>query len=266
MTATDSPPCRERLAGQGLICLMMLTLCPWLSAAESEPPQHPLIPAIQLARQSYEVLQQIGDYEATLIKQEIVNGKPVSQRIALRLREEPFSLYLKFEEPHAGREVLFARGQYDNQLLVHDASGITSLVGTLQLPLDSPQVMAENRHQVTDIGMRKMLELVLAQWEIESRYGEIDVKFYPNAKMGNADCEVIETTHPRPRKQFLFQRTRLFLEKKSRLPIRIENYAFAEQPGGTPRLVEEYTYLNVRTNVGLTAADFDRRNERYSFR
>jgi len=116
------------------------------------------------------------------------------------------------------------------------------------------------------MGMKKMLELLMAQWKLESKYGECDVKFYPDAKMGNAECEVIECSHPRPRKQFPFHMTRIFLEKRSRLPIRIENYGFPAQANQPAPLVEEYTYVNVKTNLGLTAADFDRRNQKYSFR
>ncbi|WP_437228419.1 DUF1571 domain-containing protein [Planctomicrobium sp. SH661] len=232
----------------------------------SQPQEHPLIPAMHLVKQSYAVVQQLNDYEATVIKQELINGQLISQRMRMRTKEKPFSIYLFYEEPHAGREVLFVMGQNDNQLLVHEATGLTSLVGTVSLAVDSPQVMAENRHLITDMGMRRMLELLLTQWEIESKYGECDVKFYPAAKMGNAECEVIESSHPRPRKQFPFHMTRIFLEKQSRLPIRIENYGFPQQPNQPAPLVEEYTYVNVKTNLGLTAADFDRRNQKYSFR
>ncbi len=257
-----------------LICLSLIAGSESVKAQQpSQTPnqqqqsgEHPLIPAIQLAEQSYRVLQQITDYEATLIKQELVNGKLLTQRIFVRIKEAPFSVYLRYEDPNPGREILYVQGQNNNQLLAHEASGLAAIVGTVPLDLNSPQVMAENRHVITDLGMRRMLELVLAQWQIESRYGEIDVKYYPQAKMGNADCEVIEVSHPRPRKQFLFHMSRLFIEKNSRLPIRIENYGFPEQPGQQAPLIEEYTYVNVKTNVGLTAGDFDRRNPRYSFK
>lgn len=259
--------CKTFFGLTALIVLGTLIQPTSISAQETQAPaEHPLIPAIQLIRQSYTVVQQLKDYEATLIKQELVNGQMISQRIRLRIKDKPFSIYMQYEEPHAGREVLFVLGQNDNQMLVHEATGITSLVGTVSLAVDSPQALAENRHIITDSGMKRLLELLIAQWELESRYGECDVKFYPAAKMGNAECEVIESSHPRPRKQFPFHMTRIFLEKQSRLPIRIENYGFPAQANQPAPLVEEYTYVNVKTNVGLTAADFDRRNQRYSFR
>lgn len=228
--------------------------------------EHPLVPALQLLKQSYQVVLQLNDYEATLIKQELVNNQMISQRIRMRTKDKPFSIYLQYEEPHPGREVLFVLGQNDNQMLVHDAAGLTSLVGTLSIAVDSPQALAENRHMITDMGMKRLLELLITQWELESKYGESEVKFYPSAKMGNAECEVIENSHPRPRKQFPFHMTRIFLEKHTRLPIRIENYGFPAQPNQQAPLIEEYTYVNVKTNLGLTAADFDRRNQNYSFR
>ncbi|WP_175517347.1 DUF1571 domain-containing protein [Planctomicrobium piriforme] len=234
-------------------------------AQQAETQEHPLIAAIALAEQSYRTLQQVNDYEATLIKQEVVNGRMLTQRIQLRLKEAPFSVYLRYEEPNPGREILFVKGQNNDQLLAHEATGLSSLVGTVPLPIDSAQVLAENRHVVTDLGMRRMLEMVITQWQLETKFGEIDVKYYPQAKMGNADCEVIESIHPRPRKQFLYHMTRLFIEKQSRLPIRIENYSWPAQAGQPAQLQEEYTYVNVKTNVGLTAADFDQRNSKYSF-
>jgi len=263
MPSGMSQPLCWRLA---VISLLGVWGTPVWAQETKGPQEHPLVPAVQLLQQSYSIVEQLRDYEATLIKQELINGRIISQRIRLRLKEKPFSIYLQYEEPHAGREVLFVLGQNDNQLLVHDAAGITALVGTISLAVDSPQAMAENRHMITEMGMKKMLELLIAQWELESKYGECDVKFYPGAKMGNAECEVIECSHPRPRKQFPFHMTRIFLEKQSRLPIRIENYGFPPQPNQPAPLVEEYTYVNVKTNLGLTAADFDRRNQRYSFR
>ncbi|MCA8996541.1 MAG: DUF1571 domain-containing protein [Planctomycetaceae bacterium] len=236
-----------------------------LALAQESQKEHPLIPAIKLTQQSQAVLNQVQDYEATLIKRERVKGQLLAQRIFMKLRPRPFSVYMKFEEPHAGREVLYVHGKNNNQLAVHEASGLTAIVGTVNLDPASPTAMAENRHPITHVGMHNMLAMLLEQWELESKYGEIDVQYYPNAKLGNAECEVIEVTHPRPRKQFNYHKTRLYLEKQSRLPIRIENYDFPRTEGERPPLAEEYTYLNVKANIGLTDADFDQGNPKYNF-
>lgn len=233
--------------------------------SQDQPKEHPLIPAIKMAKQSLAIMQQVNDYECQFTRRELVRNQLVSHTALLRLRHQPFSVYMKFQQPSPGREVLYVAGKNQGKLLAHEASGLSSLVGTVSLSVNSPTVMAETRHPITELGMKRLLELVIQQWELESKYGEIDVKYYPNAKMGNAQCEVLEASHPRPRKQFKFHLTRLFIDKQTRLPVRVENYGFPPAPGQKPVLLEEYTYTNVKVNNGLKDSDFDQRNPKYSF-
>jgi len=172
---------------------------------------------------------------------------------------------MKFIEPAPGREVLYVAGKNQGKLLAHEASGLSTLLGTVSLSVNSPTVMAETRHPITEAGMKRLIELVISQWELESKFGEIDVKFYPNAKMGTSTCEVLEASHPRPRKQFKYQLTRVFIDKQTRLPVRVENYGFPPAPGQKPVLIEEYTYTNIKVNNGFRDSDFDQRNPKYSF-
>lgn len=233
--------------------------------ANAEVAEHPLMPAIRYTEAALEAVKQLNDYTATLTKRELINGRLTTQVMNLKYRAEPFSVYLQFGEPHAGREILYVHGQNQNQMLAHEGQGIASLVGTVSIPVDGQQAMAENRHPITDLGLKRMLELVLEQWAIESQYGEVDVHYYPNARLGNIACQVIETVHPRPRRQFRYQTTRIYFDAQTRLPIRIENFGFPQVAGQQPSLVEEYTYLNLRTNVGLAERDFDQRNPAYRF-
>lgn len=226
---------------------------------------HPLLPAIHLARKSLAVMDSVTDYEATLVKQERLKGKLIKQTMQIRLRESPFSVYLLFGGDVAGREMLFAQGKYNNQLQAREGSGLKSLVGTVSLAADGVEVMQENRYPITTIGMRRMLQTVLAQWEEETQYGEIDVKFYPNARLDQRTCQVIESSHPQPRRQFPFHMTRLFIDVETRLPVRVEQYGFPSMPGGKPPLEELYSYSNIRINIGLSDFDFSTENPDYGF-
>jgi hypothetical protein len=230
-----------------------------------ESQEHPLVPALALARQSLAELQKVQDYEATFTKREWVGQQFVVQSMYMKLREQPFSVYLKFNEPNAGREILYVKGQNQNMLLAHEGRGIASLLGTVSLPLNDEKIRAENRYPITDIGMRRILELLIERWEKEAMYGEIEVKYFPNAKLGNIACEVVEASHPTPRNQFPFHITRMYLDQQTRYLVRVENFAFPRKPGEAPAVVEEYTFTNVRVNRGFTDADFDRRNKAYSF-
>lgn len=233
--------------------------------APQEADEHPLMPAIRFTESSLEAVEQVNDYTATLTKRELINGRLMTQVMNLKLREEPFSVYLQYGEPHVGREILYVHGRNQNQLLAHEGQGIAAIVGTVSIPTNGQQAMSENRHPITDLGLKRMLELVIEQWKVESQFGEIDVRYYPDARLGNVACQVIETTHPQPRRQFLYHTTRVYFDAQSQLPIRIENFGFPQNPGQPPVLVEEYTYLNLRPNVGLADRDFDQRNPGYRF-
>lgn len=233
--------------------------------SEPAPAEHPLRPAIRVAQLSLEALDGVKDYDCELTKRELIGQQLLTQVMYMRLREEPFSLYCKFGPPHAGREVLFVAGRNNNQILAHEGSGVKSLVGTVSLPVDGPDARAENRHPLTQAGLRNMVRLLIEQWERESEYGEIDVQFYPNARLGQTQVCVIESRHPVPRRQFLYHITRFYMDATTRLPVRVENYSWPQHPGGQPLLVEEYTYRNVRLNVGLDDRHFDRSWREYNF-
>lgn len=260
-----------------MLCVAMLLLSGGIEARaqgnsvsssttpQTQPIEHPLMPAIRLAAQSVKRLEQVQDYEATFIKRELIGGQLTTQKMQMRVRERPFSVYLKFLDPSPGREIVYVSGQNNNQMLVHEATGVKSFAGTIPLDLSSPLAMAENRHPISEIGISNLLKLVLEQWDIESKFQESNVRYFPNAKLGEIECEVIENSHPVPRKQFKYHITRLFIEKQSRLPIRVENWGFPQQQGQQPPLVEEYTYTNIRVNVGLKEVHFDVRNPEYGF-
>lgn len=225
---------------------------------------HPLTKAITIAKASLQKMKQIGDYQADLTKKEVVGRRAVSHQMKIKVRHEPFSVYLHFDNPSKGREVLYIEGQNNGHLLAHDV-GLKALVGTVKLLPTSPMAMEDNRYPITKIGLVRTTEELIKQWEAESKFGETEVKYYPTAKIDTIKCKVIESTHPRPRKQFQFKTSRLWIDAKTNLPIRIEHYGFPKDSKAKPPLVAQYTYRNLKPNLGMTDRDFDKNNPRYSF-
>lgn len=225
---------------------------------------HPLVPALKLARASYEKISEAGDYEATLYKKEYVRGRDSVHEMYIKLRHKPFSVYLRFNKPNAGREVIYVDGKHNGHMLVHE-SGLKSIAGTVEVSPTSAEALAESRYPITRIGIANMVKGVIDQWESETKYGECNVKYYPNAKLGAVECKVVESSHPTPRRQFNFHMTRLYIDKKTGFPIRLEQYGFPARPGTKPRLLEEYTYSNIKVNSGLADLDFDTRNPKYNY-
>lgn len=252
-------------------CAALLIALPWTAAARAQSgnpaPQreHPLRPAIRLAEESLAALESVRDYECGFLKRELINGQLTQQVMQMKVREQPFSLYFKFGEPFPGREVLYVAGRNNGQMLAHEGTGVKSLIGTVSLPLDCPKAKSENRHPLSEAGMRNIVALLVEQWKKEAAYGEIDVRFYPDATIGPVSCRAIEASHPQPRRQFLYHVTRLYLDNRTDYPVRLESYGWPP-PNGEPPLIEEYTFRDVRVNVGLTDRDFDPTNPSYAFR
>jgi hypothetical protein len=237
-----------------------------VTAGAARAQEHPLTPFVKLAKQSRDSISQVRDYEAMFTKRELVGRTMYIGQMQIKFRPQPFSVYLKFVDANNGREVIYAGPRYQNHLMAHEPPGsLRNIVGTVSLDPSSPTAMAEGRHPITQIGMQKMLDALIDLWQGEMKYGECECQFYPNAKLQGTECQVCESTHPVPRRQFLFHRTRLFIDKKTNFPVRIEQWGFPVGGHGDPPLIEEYTYTDIKTNVGLTDSDFDVRNRRYHF-
>jgi hypothetical protein len=225
---------------------------------------HPLEPALRIAEASRDALADVDDYEAMFSKWDIVGGRGYAHSLRMKFRTEPMSVYLRFEAPHAGREVIYVEGRNGGNLLAHE-SGIKSLVGTVALRPDSPRALSESKHPITHIGLANLLEGIIRQWEAELKLEGVEVLYYTDAKLRGMQCKVIEATHPRPGPDVRFHRTRLYFDKQSGLPVRVEQFGFPPRPGEKPPLLEQYTYWDIRTSVGLTDRDFDVENPEYGF-
>lgn len=228
--------------------------------AEAEQ-SHPLVPVLKLAAKSLEKLEAVDDYEAVIIKKEMIGKTMLTSQMQIKLREEPKDVYLKFIEPHAGRQVLYSPNKRNGNMLVRE-TGIASLVGALEIDPMSDRVKAENRYNITKIGLRNMLTILMDRWLDETKLSGVDVKFYPTAKIGSQSCKVVQITYAEQRPEVRYQSSRLYIDNASELPVRLQNWEFAQPK---PELVEDYYYSNLTTNVGLKDVDFDPENPKYGF-
>jgi hypothetical protein len=249
---------------------------PSVAAKEADSTQPPagdatprpiLAPALEAARASRDDVRKMPGYICTFIKNEqLKKGSLMRQVMFLKFRREPFSVYLKFVEPHAGREVIYVEGQNKGRMQVHETSGLASIIGTVSLAPTGSDAMKESRHPVTMIGMEKMLETVIADWEEALKHSAVKVDRYPQAKIGDTECLMFEVVFSQPHDSVKFHKTRLYVDKKNNLPRRVEQYAFPAKAGEQPPLVEEYSYSDVKTDAPLADRDFDVNNDNYGFR
>jgi hypothetical protein len=224
---------------------------------------HVLMPAFKLAVAGLESLEKVKDYEALFVRKELVEGVAVTSQITIKLRHEPFSVYLKFIEPNAGREVIYVEGKNDGKLLVHE-TGFASLAGTLSLDPKGSLAMNGNRYPITMIGLKLMTETVIEKWLAVKNEKDLKVNIYPNATVGDLSCKVAESVLAKPVDGMPQQTCRLYFEKATGYPVRLQSLAFPKN-GEKAETVEDYFYSKLKANAGLTDKDFDVENPAYGF-
>jgi hypothetical protein len=235
---------------------------------DPQPGEHPLLPALRWARSLLPAMEKLQDYSATLVVRERIDGKlGKSQAFLLRIRHQPFSVYMRGLGPAAikGEEALFVEGKNNGKLWAR-AAGLASLMPTLSIDPKGSLAMSNQRYPITDIGILNLGRHMIAIAESEVRHDECQVAYFSGGKINGRACSWCQVVHPARRPYFQFNVARIFVDDQWKIPFRYEAFDWPSEPGGLPELVEEYTYLDLKFNNGFRDEDFSIDNPAYHFR
>jgi hypothetical protein len=245
---------------------------------------HELDPILEIARKALQNhLEKHQDYTAVLVKRENVGGKLTPEcKMAMKLKygvpnqetgpERPVSVYLKSLEPksQAGREVIWVQGRNDNKLTAHEA-GLLGMV-SVDLKPESRLAMIGNRYPITEIGIEKLLRKLIERGERDRNSGPATVRTTENTEMNGRQCCLMEIVHESPTAvldgktvEFEFHLAQIYIDQEQRIPLKYASFGWPKKPDGAPELLEEYSYVDLKFNVGLTEKDFDSKNPAYRF-
>jgi hypothetical protein len=236
-----------------------------------EPQFSSLADVLDLAKQLKQNMEsQVEDYTAKVVKRERIKGKlgdEVFMLVKIRHAQKaavppvPFSVYLTYVAPSAseGREVLWVEGRNKGKLLTYQF-GLR-----LNLPTDGLLAMMGNKYPITDIGMLNLAEKLIEKGERDLDQPGCKVEIFENQSVDDYQCKLIQVTHPQPLPGLDYHLAQIFIDNQTQLPIRYAAYLWPEKEGEPPLLEEEYTYLNLQVNTGLTDTDFDPSNPDYNF-
>jgi hypothetical protein len=246
-----------------------------IPAAKPAPAAHPLDNALQMADDALEDLQGIRDYTATLVKRERMNGTLGEREfMKIKIRNErlvegkqvPFSIYMRFVKPKAvaGREVIWVKGHNDGKILAHE-TGIITGIKTFHLDPDGWLAMQNNRHPIYEAGLENLVLKLIEKAERDKAAGQCQVEYRKGAKINGRACTMISVTHDEQKAPYDFHNAQVFIDDELNIPVRYVAYDWPANPGEEAPVIEEYTYLEVQVNVGLTDKDFDPANDDYEF-
>jgi hypothetical protein len=214
------------------------------SAERSTRPMPPTITPDRLVAEARAALDRMTSYQVLMHRQERVNGDlQPEEDVVLAVRREPLAVRLSWPVgPHKGREVLYRTDAPGGLMHVNMADSALPLP-RLSIAPDSPMVMKNSRHPVTEAGFASLVRGLEA----------------PQGTAGGSALSYtgLETPAPLDHPHHCLVRTgpsgevsRVYLDPKTSLPM-----LFAvDGPNG--ELIERYVFRDVVANPPeLASAD-----------
>ncbi len=262
---------KAALPPQAATSVLPLAMLPHAEELPDEWEAHPLSRALVFAaeRQSF-IEKHVNDFTCILAKRERIDGElgeyqylQTSVRRARRGTggDMPYSVYTEFLAPKKliGRRVLYVDGENDNKMLVRKGGPRFGHV-VVSIELTSDAAMRESRYPITELGLGNVVSRLVEQAKhdilIDPEATNTEVTFYRNAEIDGRVCTHIQVTHPKQHEAFEFYQANIYVDDKLHVPIRVEAFTWPESEGGEPLLLEEYTYMRLKINTGLTDRDF----------
>jgi len=210
--------------------------------------------AIALLTEARQHFKNVRDYECRLLKREQVNGVLLPESVMImKVRNQPFSVYLRCESPAAdkGLEVCYVEGRNQGMMRVRPAH-LLGILGFWSVDPHDPRAFETNRHCITEAGLGNLLESTARYWDKERRLNKTVVRITDD-ELGGRACTRIETLHPdRHAGSFYGYRCVLWLDKATHLPAGAETYDWPCSGGPeSGALLESYRYWDVRCNIGM---------------
>jgi len=249
-----------------LLALSVALIFPGLLWADPQAPAqnpsaaHPLDPAIRLVAEAKQSFQGVRDYTCLFIKRERIRGQlQIENLITMRSRTQPFSVYLKWlgPRPFTNQEVCYVESRNNGMMRVK-AAGLIGAVGFVSLDPRDPRAMENSRHTINEAGIGNLIERFTAGYDQDRRINRTQVRI-ADYDYNKRRCTRVETIHlDNSAGPGGFYRSIVYFDKENKLPIRVENYDWPRQ-GGAPggELLEEYSYVDLKLNVGLTDQHFN---------
>jgi len=234
------------------------------AAAEVADQDHPLWPALRLAKNRYRYISRhVRDYTCLIRKRERIDGE-LQEMHFLRAEvrrespggEQPYSVFLRFLSPArvADRRVVYVEGENEGKMLVRNGGPRFDYLRFRVAP-DSRAAHRESNFPITDLGFDRVVARMIEQLEddlrIDAAGTNTRVEFFSDVQVNQRPCLQVRVVHPRPQEGIQFYAASVYVDQELHVPIRIVGYDWPKQPGEDLPLLEEYTYLELKVNVGL---------------
>lgn len=226
-----------------------------------------------LLRTGIDSFETVPGYTATFFKQERLAGiLGDGQSIELKMKHEPFSVYMKWTEGDArGQQLIYVDGQNDGNLLVQPGGIKGRLTGVLSLEPDGTMAMSQSRHPVTQAGLIELARTILKFQDADLARGKGFIcELHDNQKFADRDCYLFTCVYDDATVNADYRKSLIFIDKQLSMPVCVKNYSWAKD--ANPETIDEetlaefYAYSDIQMDKQLLATEFDASNPEYRLR
>ncbi|HQR07932.1 MAG TPA: DUF1571 domain-containing protein [Gemmatales bacterium] len=227
----------------------------------SETTNGNLSEALSLAKAAQETLHKMPGYKCIYLRDERIDNAIQENSLLLTVMHEPFSVMMEWAEPKikSGRKAVYATGKYDGKMIVKQ------LFVRKVLDINESISLKESRHTIAEAGLKNLVDRFVTSWEEESKVNETNVRYSDatieatvNKKKYSYPCRCVETDHPLSTKEkYLFHTVKIYFDKATGLPVRMEGYEWPGEGTKAGRLMEKYTYIDVQPQSVPSVKEFE---------
>ena len=231
---------------------------------------------LELLKQALEKLSRIPDYTATMFTHERVGGQMTPAHvIQLKLRHEPFSLYMKWlAGDDKGREVIYVDGRDDNEMLVKLGGLKGRLLPAIKIDPNGSLARSKSRHAITEAGLLNLVRQLLEHRQHDLNDDvQVGCRMTDGHKFDERPCCRFVLEFADREESPTYRKSIQFFDEEFSVPVCIRNYGWPREgreiaPADLDEatLLEHYTYSDIRFHQRLADRDFDRNNAKYAFR
>ena len=264
-----------------------------LALSRQEPSnEHPLAEPLRVIQARREqIRREVRDFSCVLTKRERINGVlQEMQTMRIKVCENfvegnaeksdrdyqvrfvssggesdkamrPVAIFVEYEGPKRldGRRILFVEGQNDNQMIIRKGGPRFSNL-TLKLSCGSEAARRESLNPITEMSFDRMAACLIRRiteaMQADPTGENTHVETHRDLKVNDRSCSCICVTHPKKQEGLHWHVVQVFIDEETQLPIRLETYGWPESEDEDPPLMSEFTYSDLKVNVGLSESDF----------
>jgi len=212
-------------------------------------------------------LAKVNTIRATFYKLERVDGQLGDLNVMdLKVRRAPLSIYMRWQEPFYGQELIWREGVNDEQIVAHPGGWRRKIVPRINVDPHGERAMQYARRPVMQIGIWNFHRRILNRLRADLEKPGTKVWMTDDKRIAGRPCYCFRVFHPERTGSEAYRKMLVYVDKRLSIPIACELYGWpTDEAPEEPVLEESYAFHGLELDPNLTDLDFDADNPNYDY-